>query len=170
MRDICATYARHTVRCMRDIHCVCPACHVASFRNKMWDICATYITYRISILKKVNLEKKKTDYSEAELKEMAMARIEEISKGLEIYTDGSRSGKQENGGAGVYVWSKVKTGKNLPIISTLFFNCWKYLQFFKAYFGCLYFIYSQIFSFLIISNHFLIPQGNQFSWGSNFRF
>ena len=54
-------------------------------------------------LEAVQLEKKKTEYSEEELNRRAVAKIDELKKEVEIYTDGSTSGDQENGGAGVFI-------------------------------------------------------------------
>ena len=54
-------------------------------------------------LEKVILEKKKSEYTEAELHQRAMEKIEEMGGEIEIYTDGSTSGRQERGGSGVYI-------------------------------------------------------------------
>ena len=54
-------------------------------------------------LEAVQLEKKKSEYTEEELNRRAVARIEELRKDVEVYTDGSTSGNQERGGAGVFI-------------------------------------------------------------------
>ena len=51
----------------------------------------------------VELEKKKGEYSETELLEKSLSKIEEIKVVHRLYTDGSTDGKQEKGGAGFYV-------------------------------------------------------------------
>lgn len=52
---------------------------------------------------KVELEEKKSSYTEQELREKALKKIEEVKTVLRLYTDGSTSGNQEKGGAGLYV-------------------------------------------------------------------
>ena len=52
---------------------------------------------------RVELEKRKSEYTEVELREMSTAKINELQVKYKIYTDGSTNGKQEKGGAGVYV-------------------------------------------------------------------
>ena len=51
----------------------------------------------------VELSKKKEDYSASELASITDMKIADINADLEIYTDGSTSGEQRNGGAGIYV-------------------------------------------------------------------
>ena len=51
----------------------------------------------------VVLEKKKEEYSKEDLRRMAEEKIDSMDAEVLIYTDGSTSGKQENGGAGLYV-------------------------------------------------------------------
>ena len=55
------------------------------------------------LITEVHLEKKKNEYSEEELKRLTTEKIEEIDADVEIYTDGSTSGEQENGGAGIFI-------------------------------------------------------------------
>ena len=52
---------------------------------------------------KVPLEKKKSEYSEGELRELTLVKLEEIATPYRIYTDGSTNDKQEKGGAGVFI-------------------------------------------------------------------
>ena len=54
---------------------------------------------------RVELEKRKSEYSEAELKEMSTKKIGELQVEYKIYTDGSTNADQENGGAGLFVTS-----------------------------------------------------------------
>lgn len=51
----------------------------------------------------VKLERKKEQYSKEELKSRTEEQIDKIKADIQIYTDGSTSGKQANGGAGVTV-------------------------------------------------------------------
>ena len=51
---------------------------------------------------RVRLEKKKNEYSEAELRARTEEKIAELDAEAIIYTDGSTSGYQEYGGAGAY--------------------------------------------------------------------
>ena len=51
----------------------------------------------------VVLSKKKAEYSEEELKLRTMEKILSIEADFRIYTDGSTSGSQVNGGAGIYI-------------------------------------------------------------------
>ena len=52
----------------------------------------------------VPLEKPKEEYLPEELKRISLEKIESINRELTIYTDGSTSGDQENGGAGVVIY------------------------------------------------------------------
>ena len=52
---------------------------------------------------KVKVEKKKAEYSERELNDLAMQKIGEYDCEVTVYTDGSTSTTQERGGAGVYI-------------------------------------------------------------------
>jgi len=52
---------------------------------------------------KVALEKKKEEYTEEELRRKTEEKIEGLWAETVMYTDGSTSGEQENGGAGLYV-------------------------------------------------------------------
>ena len=54
----------------------------------------------------VELERKKEDYTREELERITTEKINSIGADIEIYTDGSTSGQQQNGGAGVHVTSK----------------------------------------------------------------
>ena len=54
-------------------------------------------------LEAVELEKKKSEYTEDELNRRAIEKITELRKDVEIYTDGSTSGRQEKGRAGVFI-------------------------------------------------------------------
>ena len=54
-------------------------------------------------LEAVELEKKKSEYTKDKLNRRAIERITELRKDVEIYTDGSTSGRQEKGGAGVFL-------------------------------------------------------------------
>ena len=60
-------------------------------------------------IESVDMEKKKEEYSPEELKEMTQQKIAEIDADIEIYTDGSTSGQQRNGGAGIFIRSKDGT-------------------------------------------------------------
>lgn len=51
----------------------------------------------------VELEKKKSEYKPQELRRMSLEQIEAIDTDLTVYTDGSTSGNQEKGGAGIYI-------------------------------------------------------------------
>ena len=55
---------------------------------------------------KVQLEKNKTKYTKQELKRLTTEKIEEINADFQIYTDGSTSKNQENGGAGIVILNK----------------------------------------------------------------
>ena len=55
---------------------------------------------------RVQLEKKKNEYSEAELKARTEEKIAELDAEAIIYTDGSTSGRQEYGGAGAYIQNR----------------------------------------------------------------
>lgn len=52
---------------------------------------------------RVAIEKRKDEYTETELFELAMQKIRSTECAIHIYTDGSTNSKQERGGAGVYV-------------------------------------------------------------------
>ena len=54
--------------------------------------------YRVEIAG-VELEMKKERYSQTELARMTEEKIAEINADVELYTDGSSSGRQQNGGA-----------------------------------------------------------------------
>ena len=54
----------------------------------------------------VQLEKRKKDYSEEALKEQTANKIDEIDADVHLFTDGSTSGKQENGGAGIAIMDR----------------------------------------------------------------
>ena len=64
-----------------------------------------YPPWRITrlVFDKVPLEKKKEEYTDEELRRMTEEKIEGLWAETVMYTDGSTSGKQENGGAGLYV-------------------------------------------------------------------
>ena len=51
----------------------------------------------------VQLEKKKEDYKKEELREMSIEKISTLNKDVNVYTDGSTSGKQTRGGAGIFI-------------------------------------------------------------------
>ena len=51
----------------------------------------------------VKLEKKKEEYTEQELMQRTELKIAEVDADVEIYTDGSTSGNQQNGGAGIFI-------------------------------------------------------------------
>ena len=53
------------------------------------------------MIEKVALEKKKAEYTEEQLKTVAMAKINSYVVNYKIYTDGSTDGEQTKGGAGV---------------------------------------------------------------------
>ena len=55
------------------------------------------------MIDKVELTKKKTEYSNEQLKVLATTKIESYTTNYTIYTDGSTDGKQVDGGAGTYV-------------------------------------------------------------------
>ena len=60
--------------------------------------------YEIELtFERVQLEKRKEDYTDEELKTRALEKIESLACRVTIYTDGSTDGNQENGGAGVYI-------------------------------------------------------------------
>ena len=54
----------------------------------------------------VKLEKKKDEYNEQQLRERTELKIAEIDADIEIYTDGSTSGNQQKGGAGIFVQNR----------------------------------------------------------------
>ena len=54
----------------------------------------------------VKLEKKKECYTEQELRQQTECKIAEIDAEIEIFTDGSTAGNQQNGGAGVFAQDK----------------------------------------------------------------
>ena len=54
-------------------------------------------------LEAVELENKKSEYTEGELNRRAIEKNTELRKNLEIYTDGSTIGRHEKGGAGVFI-------------------------------------------------------------------
>ena len=54
-------------------------------------------------IQRVKLTKKKEEYPIQELARLAEMKIAEIDAEVEIFTDGSTSGQQMNGGAGVFV-------------------------------------------------------------------
>ena len=47
---------------------------------------------------------RKADHKPEHLKQITMEKIQSMEPNLTIYTDGSTSGEQENGGAGVTIW------------------------------------------------------------------
>ena len=55
------------------------------------------------IFEEVELEKKKQLYDKEDLKKLALHKISSIEANIHIYTDGSTSGNQINGGAGVHI-------------------------------------------------------------------
>ena len=59
----------------------------------------------------VSLEKKKECYSEQELRQRTELKIAEVDADVEIFTDGSTSGNQQNGGAGIFI--QDRTGSTL---------------------------------------------------------
>jgi ribonuclease HI len=79
-------------------------------RMRVWDIKRDVATPALPPWKEltnltveyVRLDKKKSDYTSEELRVKAMAKIASIKEDTTIYIDGSTSGKQEFGGAGVY--------------------------------------------------------------------
>ena len=60
-------------------------------------------------MEEVELDKKKEEYSQDELKQLTLSKIAEINADIEIYTDGSTSGQQINGGAGIFIRKKDGT-------------------------------------------------------------
>ena len=54
----------------------------------------------------VELTKKKENYTEQELQRQTECKIAEVDADIEIYTDGSTAGNQQNGGAGVFAQDK----------------------------------------------------------------
>ena len=54
----------------------------------------------------VELKKNKCEYTEDELARMTELKMAEINADIEIFTDGSTSGAQENGGAGIFIQDK----------------------------------------------------------------
>ena len=54
-------------------------------------------------LKKVQLDKRKSEYLPLELQEIANQQIRQVEADVYLFTDGSTSGNQECGGAGVYI-------------------------------------------------------------------
>ena len=54
----------------------------------------------------VKLEKKKECNTEQELRQQTECKIAEIDAEIEIFTDGSTAGNQQNGGAGVFAQDK----------------------------------------------------------------
>ena len=67
------------------------------FRIKPWE------TFDNVSLKKVKLSKKKSEYLPAELQQIAEDQIREVEADVYLFTDGSTSGNQEKGGAGVHI-------------------------------------------------------------------
>ena len=59
----------------------------------------------------VKLERKKDTYSEQELRQLTELKIAEVDADVEIFTDGSTSGDQRNGGAGIFIQNR--TGETL---------------------------------------------------------
>ena len=55
----------------------------------------------------VSLEKKKECYSEQELRQRTELKIAEVDADVEIFTDGSTSGNQQNGGAGIFIQDRT---------------------------------------------------------------
>ena len=55
------------------------------------------------VFEKVQLEKKKNEYTSEELRARATEKIESLKCEYTVYTDGSTDHNQENGGAGVYI-------------------------------------------------------------------
>ena len=55
----------------------------------------------------VELEKNKNEYTLQKLAELTEMKIAEIDADVELYTDGSTSGEQQNGGAGVFAQDKL---------------------------------------------------------------
>ena len=71
--------------------------------------------YEIGIIfERVQLEKKKESYSNEELRTRAMEKIASLACQVTIYTDGSTDGKQENGGAGVFIHD-ARTSETLEL-------------------------------------------------------
>ena len=62
-----------------------------------------WVQYNNVMIDKVKLTKKKTEYTNEQLKALATAKIESYTTNYKIYTDGSTDGKQVNGGAGTHV-------------------------------------------------------------------
>ena len=65
----------------------------------------------------VELERKKSEYRPEELKQLTLEKIETYDPDFYIFTDGSTDGKQENGGAGMYIedrWNEVVAEKSFP--------------------------------------------------------
>ena len=60
----------------------------------------------------VKLEKSKDQYTKEELKKVTDDKVAEIEAEAVIFTDGSTSGRQERGGAGVYIIDR-RTGKEI---------------------------------------------------------
>ena len=57
----------------------------------------------------VKLEKKKDAYTEEELRRQTECKIAEVNADIEIYTDGSTSGDQRKGGAGIFIQNREGT-------------------------------------------------------------
>ena len=80
-------------------------------RMEKWDIqrdittgpTAPWMTIDNIDVQYVPLEKKKTEYTTEQLREIANAKISEFNVPVKIFVDGSTSGNQLNGGAGIYV-------------------------------------------------------------------
>ena len=56
------------------------------------------------------LPKKKEDMTREEMHELTENKMASMEADIHLYTDGSTSGKQENGGAGVYI-QNARTGE-----------------------------------------------------------
>lgn len=55
---------------------------------------------------RVRLERRKEEYSTEELRELALAKINNLTTDIRIYTDGSTDADQRNGGAGVHITNR----------------------------------------------------------------
>lgn len=64
----------------------------------------------------VELSRKKEEYNASQLASITEMKIADINADIEIYTDGSTSGQQRNGGAGIYV--QDRTGNQIYEKST----------------------------------------------------
>ena len=87
-------------------------CRTSAVEDKQFSPWTEFSRLRVE---KVSLERRKAEYTNEQLRTIAIAKIGTYEVDYRIYTDGSTDGKQTNGGAGVYI--EDNSGKEIAEFS-----------------------------------------------------